>query len=294
MESTEKLSPVTKLSPITEEKYQQMRALIRGFGSVLVAYSGGVDSALVMAIAYRELGDKALACIGVSPSYPTREMRNAVKLAEELGVPYRLVDTEEHLDPNYAANPTNRCYFCKSELHDQLHKVAADEGWNVVLDGNNASDVGDFRPGMQAARERGVRSPLLEANISKAEVREIAHALGLPVWDKPAMACLSSRVPHGVAITPQLLRQIESAEDVLVDLGFQQFRVRHHNEVARIELPAEDFARAIQHHATISDGIKAAGYRFVALDLAGFRSGSLNATSSSNTISLMELAVAGL
>ena len=294
MESTEKLSPVTKLSPTTEEKYQQMRALIRGFGSVLVAYSGGVDSALVMAIAYRELGDKALACIGVSPSYPTREMRNAVKLAEELGVPYRLVDTEEHLDPNYAANPTNRCYFCKSELHDQLHKVAADEGWNVVLDGNNASDVGDFRPGMQAARERGVRSPLLEANISKAEVREIAHALGLPVWDKPAMACLSSRVPHGVAITPQLLRQIESAEDVLVDLGFQQFRVRHHNEVARIELPAEDFARAIQHHATISDGIKAAGYRFVALDLAGFRSGSLNATSSSNTISLMELAVAGL
>lgn len=292
MESTEKLSPVTKLSPITEEKYQQMRALIRGFGSVLVAYSGGVDSALVMAIAYRELDDKALACIGVSPSYPTREMRNAVKLAEELGVPYRLVDTEEHLDPNYAANPTNRCYFCKSELHDQLHKVAADEGWNVVLDGNNASDVGDFRPGMQAARERGVRSPLLEANISKAEVREIAHALGLPVWDKPAMACLSSRVPHGVAITPQLLRQIESAEDVLVDLGFQQFRVRHHNEVARIELPAEDFARAIQHHATISDGIKAAGYRFVALDLAGFRSGSLN-TTSSNTISLMELAVAG-
>ena len=288
MESTEKLSPTT------EEKYQQMRALIRGFGSVLVAYSGGVDSALVMAIAYRELGDKALACIGVSPSYPTREMRNAVKLAEELGVPYRLVDTEEHLDPNYAANPTNRCYFCKSELHDQLHKVAADEGWNVVLDGNNASDVGDFRPGMQAARERGVRSPLLEANISKAEVREIAHALGLPVWDKPAMACLSSRVPHGVAITPQLLRQIESAEDVLVDLGFQQFRVRHHNEVARIELPAEDFARAIQHHATISDGIKAAGYRFVALDLAGFRSGSLNTTSSNNTIPLMELAVAGL
>ena len=294
MESTEKLSPVTKLSPTTEEKYQQMRALIRGFGSVLVAYSGGVDSALVMAIAYRELGDKALACIGVSPSYPTREMRNAVKLAEELGVPYRLVDTEEHLDPNYAANPTNRCYFCKSELHDQLHKVAADEGWNVVLDGNNASDVGDFRPGMQAARERGVRSPLLEANISKAEVREIAHALGLPVWDKPAMACLSSRVPHGVAITPQLLRQIESAEDVLVDLGFQQFRVRHHNEVARIELPAEDFARAIQHHATISDGIKTAGYRFVALDLAGFRSGSLNTTSSNNTIPLMELAVAGL
>lgn len=269
----------TGLSPATNEKYQGMRALIRECGSVLVAYSGGVDSALVMAVAHRELGEKALACIGVSPSYPTREMRNAVKLAEELKVPFRLVDTEEHLDPNYAANPTNRCYFCKSELHDQLKQVAQSEGWRVVLDGNNASDVGDFRPGMQAARERGVRSPLLEAGISKAEVREIAHALGLPVWDKPAMACLSSRVPHGVTITPQLLRQIESAEDVLVDLGFQQFRVRHHHEIARIELPVEDFSRAVQYHSAISDGVKAAGYRFVTLDLAGFRSGSLNGSS---------------
>ncbi|MFN8439995.1 MAG: ATP-dependent sacrificial sulfur transferase LarE [Caldilineaceae bacterium] len=281
----------TGLSPATNEKYQRMRSLIRECESVLVAYSGGVDSALVMAVAHRELGDKALACIGVSPSYPTREMRNAVKLAEELKVPFRLVDTEEHLDPNYAANPTNRCYFCKSELHDQLKQVAQSEGWSVVLDGNNASDVGDFRPGMQAARERGVRSPLLEAGISKAEVREIAHALSLPVWDKPAMACLSSRVPHGVAITPQLLRQIESAEDVLVDLGFQQFRVRHHHEIARIELPVEDFARAVQYHRAISDGVKAAGYRFVTLDLAGFRSGSLNGANGS-TISLADVIIA--
>jgi uncharacterized protein len=165
-----------------------------------------------------------------------------------------------------------------------LHEIAAVEGWNQVVDGNNASDVGDYRPGMDAARERGVRSPLLEAQITKAEVRAIAHHLGLPIWDKPAMACLSSRVPHGTAITPQLLRQIEDAEDVLVALGFTQFRVRHHNEIARIELPAEDFARAIEAHQTIVSGVKAAGYRFVTLDLAGFRSGSLNAANAAKVV----------
>ncbi|MCB0185265.1 MAG: ATP-dependent sacrificial sulfur transferase LarE, partial [Caldilineaceae bacterium] len=264
------------MTPAIEKKLGKLRAIMHECGSVLVAYSGGVDSALVMAVAHQELGDRALACIGVSPSYPAREMRDAVKLAEELGVPYRLVNTEEYLDPNYAANPNNRCYFCKSELHNRLKAILVREEWGVVLDGNNASDVGDFRPGMTAARERGVRSPLLEAAISKEEVRTIAQSLGLPVWDKPAMACLSSRVPHGTPITPELLRQIEAAEDVLVALGFAQFRVRHHNEVARIELPPEDFPKAIAAHMAITNGVKAAGYRFVALDLAGFRSGSLN------------------
>jgi len=264
------------LTPAMLYKLTQMRAIMYECGSVLVAYSGGVDSVLVMAVAHRELGDKALACIGISPSYPVREMRDAVKLAEELGVPYRLVNTEEYRDPNYAANPNNRCYYCKSELHNQLKSILVAEGWGVVLDGNNASDVGDYRPGMQAARERGVRSPLLEANITKAEVRALANYLGLPVWDKPAMACLSSRVPHGTPITPELLRQIEAAEDVLVELGFRQFRVRHHNEIARLELPAEEFPKAIEQHMAIVNGVKAAGYRFVTLDLAGFRSGSLN------------------
>lgn len=264
------------MSQELQQKLDQLRAIMRECGSTLVAYSGGVDSALVMAVAHQELGERALACIGVSPSYPTREMRAAVKLAEQLGVPYRLVNTEEYLDSNYAANPTNRCYFCKSELHDRLKEIAAAEGWNAVLDGNNVSDLGDHRPGMQAARERGVRSPLIEAQISKPTVRALAQHLGLPVWDKPAMACLSSRVPHGTPITPELLRQIEAAEDVLVDLGFRQFRVRHHNEIARIELPAEDFPRAIEQHSQIAGGVKAAGYRFVTLDLAGFRSGSLN------------------
>ena len=274
----------TALEPAVAEKLAVLRGILASFESVLVAYSGGVDSALVMAVAHEQLGARALACIGVSPSYPTREMRDAVKVAETAGIPYRLVNTMEYLDANYAANPTNRCYFCKSELHDKLHELAAAENWHQVVDGNNASDVGDFRPGMQAARERGVRSPLLEANISKAEVRAIAQHLGLPVWDKPAMACLSSRVPHGTAITPALLRQIEDAEDTLVALGFAQFRVRHHNEIARIELPAEDFPRAIEQHEAIVKGVTAAGNRFVTLDMAGFRSGSLNGASAATVI----------
>lgn len=271
------------VSPELEQKTANLRAVIRACGSVLVAYSGGVDSALVMFVAHQELGDRALACIGVSPSYPAREMRDAVKLAEELKVPYRLVNTAEYLDPSYAANPDNRCYYCKSELHDQLRTIAAAEGWQVVLDGNNTSDLGDYRPGMAAARERSVRSPLIEAGIGKPEVRQLAQALGLPVWDKPAMACLSSRVPHGTPITPELLRQIELAEDVLVDLGFRQFRVRHHGEIARIELPVESFAQALQQHAEIVAGITAAGYRFATLDLAGFRSGSLNGAAGTTT-----------
>lgn len=264
------------MNPELNDKLTALRQIVRSCNSALVAYSGGVDSALVMVVAHQELGDRALACIGVSPSYPTREMRSAIDLAEQLGVPYRLIDTEEHLDPSYAANPVDRCYFCKTELHDRLQAVAKTEGWLAVLDGNNASDVGDFRPGMTAAREHNVRSPLLEAGITKDEVRALSRRLELPVWDKPAMACLSSRVPHGTAITPALLRQIEAAEDCLVALGFEQFRVRHHDQIARIELPLADLPRAASLHSEIATGVLAAGYRYVTLDLAGFRSGSLN------------------
>jgi uncharacterized protein len=201
-------------------------------------------------------------------------MCDAIALAQSLNIPYRTIETLELSDPNYAANPANRCYFCKSELHDRLAEIAKVEGWAFVLDGNNASDDPADRPGMAAAAERGVRSPLREAGITKDEVRAIARHLGLPVWDKPAMPCLSSRVPHGVAITPQLLRQIEAGEDVLVGLGFSQFRVRHHGDVARIEVPAEELERAIARRERIVEGLKRAGYAYVTLDLAGFRSGS--------------------
>lgn len=288
MNQTKTHAPTSTLAAPTAAKLDAMRASLRSFGSAIVAYSGGVDSAVVMAVAYQELGGRstsaedgpgALACIGVSPSYPAREMRDAVDLADQIGVPYRLVETEEYLDPNYAANPNNRCYFCKAELHNRLHDILRQEKWGIVCDGTNASDLGDDRPGVQAARERGVRSPLLEAGITKPEVRAIARHLGLPVWDKPAMACLSSRVPHGTPIDPDLLRQIEAAEDVLVALGVRQFRVRHHGEIARLELPPEEFPSVIAHHDQIVAGIKGAGYRFVTLDLAGFRSGGLNASS---------------
>ena len=254
--------------------------------SALVAYSGGVDSSLVMAVAHQQLADRALACIAVSPSYPVREMRQAVKLSKESNVSYRLIHTQEHLVEDYAANPQNRCYFCKTELFGQLRKIADLENWQMILDGTNASDLADDRPGKRAGDEYGVRSPLAELGLTKPQVRRLAHHLGLTVWDKPAMACLSSRVPHGTPITPQLLRQIERAEDVLYEQGFRQFRVRHHSQVARIELPAEDLDRAIEKRAALLAGIHAAGYRFVCLDLASFRSSSLHIPQTDETIHL--------
>lgn len=269
------------MNELIATKLDQLRDFIATFPSAITAYSGGVDSALVMKMAHEVLGDKALACIGVSPSYPLREQRGAIDLAEKIGAPYRLVYPNEIANPNYAANPNNRCYFCKTELHDELRELAQAEGFAVVLDGTNADDVGKegaFRPGIKAAREHNVRSPLLEAEITKAEVRELAKYLNLPIWDKPAMACMSSRVPHGIAITPALLKQIEAAEDFLYDLGLRQFRVRHHNEVARIEVPVEQFEVILAHRDAILLHFKSIGYTFISLDLAGFNSGSMNAT----------------
>jgi uncharacterized protein len=262
---------------VTEDLTPRLETLetwIRQWPSALVAYSGGVDSAVVAAAAHRALGGRALACVGVSPSYPEREMREAIALAERLGLAYRLVATGEHQDPAYAANPTNRCYFCKTHLFSRLRDLAEHEGWAVVFDGTHADDLGDDRPGRLAAAERAVRSPLAELGFGKPVVRGLARLLDLPVWDKPAMACLASRVPHGVAITPEVLRRVERAEDALVALGFAQFRVRHHGEIARIEVPQADFGRAVARHSAIVAGVQAAGYRHVCLDLAGFRGGA--------------------
>ena len=254
----------------------RLDASLRQHPSILVAYSGGVDSALLLAAAHRALGDKALGVIGTSPSYAQRELDSALAVAAEIGAPVRVVETQEHLDPNYAANPANRCYFCKSELYTRLTALAQAEGFAVIVDGNNASDVGDFRPGWMAARERKVLSPLADLGITKDDVRAMAKLLNVRVWDKPAMPCLSSRVPHGTAISAALLSQIERAEDVLVRLGFKQFRVRHHNEIARLELPPSDLPRALELREELVAGITAAGYKYLTLDLAGFKSGNLN------------------
>jgi pyridinium-3,5-biscarboxylic acid mononucleotide sulfurtransferase len=260
-------------------KLSRLRTILREYQSVLIAYSGGVDSALVIAVAFEELRERALACIGVSPSYPQRELRDAIALAEQIGVPYRLVQTQEHLDSRYLANGDDRCYFCKSELHQRLSEIAkgagGEERWNVVADGVHLDDRSDHQHGMAAAKDRDVRSPLLEAGFTKTDVRLVARHLGLPVWDKPAMACLASRVPRGLAVSPELLAQIEKAEDLLAGLGFRQFRVRHHGDIARIEIAAEELESAFAQRRAIVEGVRQAGFRFVALDLDGFRSGSL-------------------
>jgi uncharacterized protein len=266
--------------PPAVDSLAALQAWFAPFDSVLVAFSGGVDSAVVLAAAgravrERERPGRVLACIGVSPSLPGRERRAAVALAEQLGVPSRTVDTDEFDDPHYAANPVNRCFFCKLHLHDRLSAMARAEGYDVLVDGNHADDLNDHRHGMAAARKHGVRSPLAELGAGKADVRQMARAMGLPVSDKPAMACLASRVPHGTPVTPQLLRQIDAAEDVLAELGFTQFRVRHHGDIARIELPVDELGRAVDLATLIVDRVGACGYRFVTLDLAGFRSGSL-------------------
>ena len=218
------------------DQLDRLRAIIRRLDSVLVAYSGGVDSALVAAVAHEQLGDRALACIGVSPSYHERERRDAISLLNALGAPYRLVDPREHhTDAAYAANSSDRCYFCKAPLFAVLKQIASAEGWAAVADGTHLDDVGDHAHGMRAAAaEREVRSPLLEARLTKSDVRDLARALGLRAWNKPAVACLASRVPHGTPITPALLHQIERAEDVLAAIGFEEYRVRHHGELARI------------------------------------------------------------
>jgi uncharacterized protein len=268
---------------VLDDALDRLRAEVRGYGSAVVAFSGGVDSALVAEVAARELGDRALACIGVSPSYPRRELDAAVELARRRGIRVRVVETEEHLDPRYRANATDRCYHCKTELFGRLRAVADDEGIAVVVDGSNADDAHDHRPGMAAATDRGVRSPLVELGIGKDLVRRLARALDLPVWDKPSMACLASRVPHGTTVGPELLGRIEAAEDVLASLGFAQYRVRHHGDVARIELVAGDLGRALEMRSRIVGRIRALGYRFVTLDLAGFRGDALRVGESAPT-----------
>jgi uncharacterized protein len=261
------------------EKFTQLQQLLRAFPRVIVAYSGGVDSVFLLRVAVDTLGPaQVLAIIGDSPSYPSRECAEAIRLAEEMGVAYRVIATEEIEDQRYAANPSNRCYYCKHDLFSRILRIADAEGYAAVVDGNNADDTGDWRPGQQAARELGVRSPMIDAGLTKAEIRAFSQQLGLPTWNKPASACLASRIPYGTPITRASLSAIEQAEYCLRDLGFRQVRVRHHDVLARIEVAPEEMPRFADPslRETITQQFRALGYQYVTLDLQGYRMGSMN------------------
>lgn len=277
------MSQHTDSTDIAAEKERRLAEWLRARGSVLLGFSGGVDSAYLGVVAVEVLGaDRVLAVIGRSASYPEEQWATARSVADRFGVPVLEVDTEELSDPRYAANPTTRCYFCKSELWSRLLPVARARGLAVVVDGTNADDLGDHRPGTAAARERGVESPLAEIGMTKAEIRERSRVRGMPTWAQPSSPCLSSRIPYGVAVTPERLRRIERAERALRTLGIAgDLRVRYHGDLARVELSREELPHWLggDNSARLAAAVREAGFARVALDLRGFRSGSLNVLS---------------
>jgi len=258
------------------EKLTRLQNILRSMERVAVAYSGGTDSSLLLKVACDVLGDGAIGITAVSASLAADELVEAEAIARQIGARHVLVDSHETDDPRYLENTPQRCYFCKAEVNDELVRHAQQLGYPVVVDGTNADDVHDHRPGRQAAREWGIRSPLMEAGMTKNEIRQLARQLELPNWDKPAAACLSSRIPYGTMIDLEMLTQVEKAEQSLHRLGFRQLRVRHHDRVARIEVELQDFPLILNRREEILQAIQAAGYQYVTLDLAGFRSGSLN------------------
>jgi uncharacterized protein len=259
------------------EKLERLQLAMRDLESVVVAFSGGLDSAFVLAVAQRTLGERAVGLTAYSPSVPQRERADAARIAGELGARHMIVESQEIHDPRYAANPDNRCFYCKSELYKLTEAKRHELGFAHVVNGTNLDDLGDYRPGLEAAKSAAVRSPLVEVGLKKDEIRSLAKTLGLSFWDKPAAACLSSRIPYGTAVTPGRLSQIEQLEDALHALGLRQVRVRYHEALARIEVAQDELDAAFAARVTIVEAGKAAGFTYVSLDLAGYRTGSLNA-----------------
>ena len=269
------LSPAK--SPL-DEKLDTLRRILSDMGSVLVAYSGGTDSALLLKVAHEVLGEQAIAVTAVSPSMPKEELESATRTAREIGAQHLLLHSEELENRDYVANSPDRCYHCKLLRFDGLLQLAREKGFAHVVDGGNLGDLGDHRPGMRAALELGVRSPLMEARLTKADIRALSRSLGLPTWDQPSNACLASRIPYGTPITRERLQQIEEAERYLHGLGISQLRVRLHGDIARIEVEADSLPVLFENRAEIVERLRGLGFSYVTTDLEGYRTGSLNET----------------
>ncbi len=259
-----------------QDKDRKLGEILKGMGQVMIAFSGGVDSTFVLKRAHQELGDNVLAAVAASETFPSREYDAAVQLAHDMGVRLHETTVSEFANANFVANNPDRCYHCKTGLYVHLQEIAKSMGYPYIIDGSNVDDLGDYRPGLKAKDEQGVRSVLQEAGLTKQEIRTLSKELGLPTWDKPSFACLSSRIPYGTRIDKDKIDQLDEGENFLLGLGFYQVRVRHHDKIARIEVMPQELTKAVEHHEAIAAKFQSLGFQYVTLDMTGYRTGSMN------------------